>query len=368
MNSVRSAWLLNRTDAGGGQTRVDTRLAPLGTMAPSGVLSSRDGVIPGSQYGKYVMDGLYVFGDQAGMTGKVSPGRAVVQSTEQAGAYPVTVTDYLPLVFTDGDANNPRIDLVVVRVYDAQQDTSNRTEAVIEIVQGAPAATPAAPSTPAGALTLAEVTVPAGASAGKGGINWDTAVRDRRRATVSVGGIIPRGWGLNFPGAYPGQYRDTGTGLERWDGAQWKAYPEPRPGWQDYTPEWGADNGPKPVVGNGALYGRYLHDGAIVHFSATLKIGSSTKWVDTNGNWWLSLPVRPTGTAINGHLRSRLKNGYYTGTCFLDATRHANGAACGWTTNKPNGEVAPDWADGNYPETAADGHWYTVWGSYEASQ
>ena len=30
--------------------------------------------------------------------------------------------------------------------------------------------------------------------------------------------------------------------------------------------------------------------------------------------------------------------------------------------------TVPDWADGNFPETAADGQWYTVWGSYEASQ
>ncbi|MEU7164965.1 hypothetical protein AB0A70_10005 [Streptomyces morookaense] len=370
MNSVRSAWLLNRTDAGGGQTRTDTRLAPLGTMAPSGVLGSRDGVIPGSQYGKYVMDGLYVYGDQAGMTGKVAPGRAVVQSTEQAGAYPVTVTDYVPLLFADGDANNPRVDLVVVRVYDAQQDTSNRTEAVIEIVQGVPGATPATPPTPAGALALAEVTVPAGASAGKGGINWDTAVRDRRRATVAVGGIIPRGWGLNFPGAYPGQYRDTGTGLERWDGAQWKAYPEPRPTWQDYTPQWGADNGPVPRIGNGSLTGRYLHDGALVHFTATLKTGSTTNWggAGKNGNWWLSLPVRPTGPSISGHLKCRLSAGYYHGGCYLEASRHANGSACGWTANNTDGGTNGGWADGDWPESVAEGNWFTVWGSYEASQ
>ncbi|MEV5239996.1 hypothetical protein AB0K89_12920 [Streptomyces cinnamoneus] len=368
MNNVRSAWLLNRTDAGGGQSRVDTRLAPLGTMAPQGVLATRDGVIPGAQNGLRALDGLYVSGDQ-GMTAKVTPGRAVVQGTEPAGSYPVVVTDYVPLTFADGDPNNPRVDLVVLRVYDAQQDTSNRTEAVVEIVQGVPAANPAAPATPRAAIALAEVTVPAGASAGKGGINWDT-VRDRRRATVAVGGIIPRGWGQNFSGGYVGQYRDTGTSLERWDGTQWKPYPEPRPGWRDYTPEWGADNGPAPRIGNGALSGRYVHDGSVVHFTASLKIGSTSNWggAGKNGNWWLSLPVRPTGPAINGHLKARVDNGYYHGGCFLEASRHVNGSACGWTSNNGDGTPSGGWMDADWPRSVGEGNWFTVFGTYEAAE
>ncbi|MFI9239730.1 hypothetical protein [Streptomyces sp. NPDC053079] len=367
MNNVRSAWLLNRTDAGGGQSRVDTRLSPLGTMAPEGVLATRDGVIPGAQGGLRALDGLYVSGDQ-GMTGKVTPGRAVVQGTEPAGSYPVVVTDYVPLTFADGDPNNPRVDLVVLRVYDAQQDTSNRTEAAVEIVQGVPGANPAAPATPRAAIALAEVTVPAGASAGKGGINWD-GVRDRRRATVAVGGIIPRGWGQNFPGGYVGQYRDTGTGLERWNGTQWKPYPEPRPGWRDYTPEWGAENGPKPSVGNGSLTGRYLHDGAIVHFTATLRIGSTTNWGGTgkNGNWWLSLPVRPTGPSIPGDLKFRLASGYYHGSCYVEANRHANGTAGRWSANKASGQPDGGWVDGDWPEIVVADNWFTVTGFYEAS-
>ncbi|MEU7134505.1 hypothetical protein [Streptomyces sp. NPDC046261] len=369
MNNVRSAWLLNRTDAGGGQSRVDTRLAPLGTMAPDGLLTSRDGVVPGSKEGQHVMGGLYVFGDEAGMTGKVAPGRAVVQAGELAGAYPVAVTNYTPIAFADGDPNHPRVDLVVLRIYDAAHDTSNRTEAVIEVVQGTPAPSPAVPATPGGAIALADVTVPAGASAGTGGINWATAVRDRRRATVAVGGIIPRGWGTNFTGGYPGQYRDTGAGLERWDGTQWKPYPAPRPTWQDYTPEWGADNGPVPRIGNGSLSGRYLHDGSVVHFTATLKIGSTSNWggAGKNGNWWLSLPLRPTGPAINGHLKARLDNGYYHGGCFLEASRHANGSACGWTSNNADGTPSGGWMDADWPRSVADGNWITLFGTYEAA-
>lgn len=45
---VRSAWLINRTETETGQSRADTRLSPVGTMAPNGALSSTGGVIPGS--------------------------------------------------------------------------------------------------------------------------------------------------------------------------------------------------------------------------------------------------------------------------------------------------------------------------------
>lgn len=136
---VRSAWLINRTTTDSGQTRSDTRLAPIGTMAPSGALTTASGVVPGSQDGRYLMDSLYVYGDTAGMTANVAPGRAVVQGSPAAGAYPVVLTDYTQITFDDGDANNPRVDLVVLRVYDAQFDpASGRTEAVLRSSRARP--------------------------------------------------------------------------------------------------------------------------------------------------------------------------------------------------------------------------------------
>src|SRR5688500_6556263 len=111
---VRSAWLLNRTDPDGGQSRVDTRLAPLGTMTPTGALATRDGIVPGSAAGKSVMAGLTLVADGP-MTAKIAPGRAVVQGTEPAGAYPVVLPAYETVTFTDGNPANPRIDLVALR-------------------------------------------------------------------------------------------------------------------------------------------------------------------------------------------------------------------------------------------------------------
>lgn len=222
---VRSAWLINRTDTTTGQSRTDTRLAPIGTMAPTGALTSAGGVIPGSTNGEYLMSALYVFGETAGMTAMVAPGRAVVQGLAGAGAYPVALTDYTPITFADGDANNPRIDLVVLRVYDTQYDGTDRTEAVLEVIQGAPQATPEVPPTPDAALPLARVTVPAGASVGTGGLDWATAVYDLRVPTVAIGGILAESWNREVPGGYVGQYRDTGTRLQRWDGTRWASYP-----------------------------------------------------------------------------------------------------------------------------------------------
>ncbi|MEV8122736.1 hypothetical protein AB0P07_01235 [Streptomyces sp. NPDC085944] len=222
---VRSAWLINRTETQTGQSRADTRLAPLGTMSPTGALTSAAGVLPGSETGAHLMSGLYVFGESADMSLTVAPGRAVIQGQGAAGAYPVVLTDYTGLTLDDGNAANPRVDLVVLRVYDAEFDGGDRTEAVLEVVKGEASGTPVPPQTPPASLPLAQVTVPAGASVGTGGISWADAVYDLRVSTVGIGGILAESWGRDVPGGYPGQYRDVSTALERWDGTRWATYP-----------------------------------------------------------------------------------------------------------------------------------------------
>lgn len=217
--TVRAAWLLPNA-----QTREDTRLAPIGAMTPEGELTSRDGLIPG---------GNPLNATGAGpMRVQLGVGRAVVQGTLAQGAYPVAVTSPETLPVEDGNAQFDRIDSIVLRVYDGSYDTSADTRAAVEIIKGTPAATPAPPKLPPAALRLWDVTVPAGASAGVGGLDWTRALADRRRYTVAPGGIIPRGWGLTFDGAHDGQYRDNGTGLERWStsASAWQAL-DPVIGW-----------------------------------------------------------------------------------------------------------------------------------------
>ncbi|MEV7441037.1 hypothetical protein AB0O22_07780 [Streptomyces sp. NPDC091204] len=215
--TVRAGWLLPT-----GQTREDTRLVPLGTMAPEAAMTSRDGVIAGGT-------ALAATG-AAAMQVQLAVGRALVQGADAQGAYPVAVTAPETLTVADGHAQYGRIDAVVLRVYDTAYDSTGQTLARAEIVQGAATATPVPPALPAGALRLWEITVPAGTSAGTGGITWASALADRRRYTSAYGGIIPRGWGLGFSGAYAGQYRDNGTGLDRWDGSAWQPL-KPSVGW-----------------------------------------------------------------------------------------------------------------------------------------
>ncbi|MER5783735.1 hypothetical protein ABT104_18730 [Streptomyces mobaraensis] len=219
--TVRAAWLLPTS-----QTREDTRLAPLGTMVPEDELTSRDGVLAGG-------DPLRATG-VGPMQVQLGVGRAIVQGTLAQGAYPVSITAPETLMVRDGNAQYDRIDSLVVRVYDRLYDTTEQTGVTVEIIQGTPSPTPTSPTLPPATLRLWDITVPAGASAGVGGLEWARALADRRRYTTGHGGIVPRGWGLSFPGAYDGQYRDNGTtGLERWNAAarMWLPYPYDS-GWQ----------------------------------------------------------------------------------------------------------------------------------------
>lgn len=216
--TVRSAWHLPL-----GQTREDTRLAPLGVMAPTGEMTTHDGIIAGGS--PFAAAGVSPMQVQIGV------GRAVVQGTATQGAYPIAITAPETLTVADGAAQFGRIDSIVLRVLDPGYDTSTEAAARVEVIQGEPTAAPVPPALPPAALRLWDISVPAGTSAGVGGITWQTALADRRRYTAAAGGIIPRGWGLSFPGAYPGQYRDTGSALERWDGTAWQPYPADS-GWQ----------------------------------------------------------------------------------------------------------------------------------------
>ncbi|MFI9203339.1 hypothetical protein [Streptomyces sp. NPDC053048] len=224
--TVRAAWLLTGPPAG--QTRTDTRLAPVGTYAPEGELTTREGVLAGGS--PLVATGVGPMKVQLGI------GRALVQGTNAQGAYPVAVTAPETLTVTDGNPQYSRLDSLVLRVYDGLFDATGKNEVAVELISGDPAPTPVEPTLPASCLRLWTITVPAGASAGTGGIPWQIALADRRRYTSAYGGIIPRGWGSTFTGAYDGQYRDNNGALERWSATanSWQPYPFDS-GWQTLT-------------------------------------------------------------------------------------------------------------------------------------
>lgn len=208
--TVRSAWLLT---APGGQTREDTRRAPIGAMTPVDAATVRSGVVPGGD--------PYTLTDTGAMTCDIGLGRAVIQGVLSQGAYGHVVTATESLTVTDGDASLDRIDSVFAVVYDNLYDATGMTLATIELVEGVPSSTPTAPNPPTqSALRLWDITVPAGTSAGTGGIDWVTGITDRRQYTVAVGGINPGG--TSVAGAYVGQWRDNTGTLERWNGTSWE--------------------------------------------------------------------------------------------------------------------------------------------------
>ncbi|MFF8375066.1 hypothetical protein ACF07V_02870 [Streptomyces sp. NPDC015661] len=215
--TVRAAWLQST-----GQTREDTRIALSALLTPSGAnasapaLRSRPGIVPGG----------FVLTGSSAMQCTIGTGRAVLQGNDTAqGAYMIAVTAPETLTIADGDPQYGRIDLIELAVLDDAYDNAGSTDAVIRLIKGTPAATPVAPSSgPGSAFPLYTISVPAGTSAGTGGIGWtSSAVTTKHYPMTALGGIMPTS---GFNGVYAGQYRDVAGQLQRWDGSLWAGYPK----------------------------------------------------------------------------------------------------------------------------------------------
>uniref|UniRef100_UPI0007C87069 hypothetical protein n=1 Tax=Streptomyces aureus TaxID=193461 RepID=UPI0007C87069 len=205
-----------------GQTREDTRLTLAALLTPSGQsaaetpLRSRAGIVPGG----------FVLTGNLPMQCTIGTGRAIVQGNDTAqGAYLVAATAPETFTLTDGDPQYDRIDLIELAVVDDAYDRTGATEAVIRVIKGEASATPVTPpSGPGSTLPLYTVRVLKGTSAGTGGIAWTGgAVTAQHWPVVALGGILPTS---GFKGAYPGQYRDAASLLQRWDGETWVSYPK----------------------------------------------------------------------------------------------------------------------------------------------
>lgn len=112
------------------------------------------------------LDGsLLVTDGAAGLQVSVAAGHAFVQgdSVSDQGMYVVYNDAAEVLTHSTANPTNPRIDLVIARVYDSQY-TGSQDEWALEIVAGTPAASPSAPALPDSAIELARVTVLAGAT------------------------------------------------------------------------------------------------------------------------------------------------------------------------------------------------------------
>lgn len=156
---------------------------------------------------------------------KVGPFKAIVPNTNSVGSYLVQSDADITLTFDAGEAAVARTDRIIVRVYNNAADGSGRDEAVVEYLKGQSSGS--ASALPASSLLLFEFPVPAGASAGTGGINFTGIVQDKRLYTTASGGIIPVDHPTTFdvPNPYRGQAiwnRSTDI-LYIYDGTSWRA-------------------------------------------------------------------------------------------------------------------------------------------------
>ncbi len=137
--------------------------------------------VPG---GVYPGIGAMAVTASSGLNVQVAAGYCCVpHPTAGQGGYIFGTLTAQTLSLAAADPVNPRIDLIVARVYDTANSSSYCDVEVITGVAATPAVTP---STPSAAIALASVSVPAAAVALASG-----AVTDLRTYVVAPGGVLP---------------------------------------------------------------------------------------------------------------------------------------------------------------------------------
>lgn len=160
----------------------DHRTLQANLTQPAGTLAARSGL--------FKADGAGALSTVSAMVARVAPLRAVIANTISAslGPYFIVSDANVDITFDNGEGAVPRVDRIIARVYDDDNDASGFTEGRIEYWKGQSGGS--ATAMPDNSLLLYEMTVPAGASAGGGGINFANAV-DKRVYTTAHGGVIP---------------------------------------------------------------------------------------------------------------------------------------------------------------------------------
>jgi hypothetical protein len=113
----------------------------------------------------------------AAMNVYVADGWAAIVGTTQAdmGTYVAYNDASVLLTITTANPTNPRIDLICMTVNDSYY-TGVTDNVVFQVIAGTPSATPVAPSVPANSISLATISVAAGATAINTGNITDTRV------------------------------------------------------------------------------------------------------------------------------------------------------------------------------------------------
>jgi hypothetical protein len=168
--------------ASGVTTLADHRVLNGAMMTSNGTLAVRSGVLPGAASG--------ALSTVSAMVARVAPVKVLIANSISAalGPYLLVSDANVDITFDAGEASVPRVDRIIARAYDDTNDGSGSTTGSIYYLKGQASGT--ATSLPNNSVLLYEMTIPAGASAGSGGVNFANAV-DQRAYTVAQGGIFP---------------------------------------------------------------------------------------------------------------------------------------------------------------------------------
>ena len=152
------------------------------------------------------------------MSVNVAAGRCVIQGTQNTtyqAVYEALNDAVVNLTIAAADQTNPRNDLVVASVQDAQYSGSNN-QWLLQVVTGITAPTPSDPTVPANSITLARVRVNAGAGSITNSVITD--LRPALATTANLAGQLVQATGLTgaqqtsrWTGAVAGAAPTTGT-------------------------------------------------------------------------------------------------------------------------------------------------------------
>jgi hypothetical protein len=153
---------------------IGTKLFNAGTAAAN---QAPGGVFPGN--------GAMAVTAAGGMNVAINAGYCACPNSTSAlqGAYVFGLMQAQTLSLQAASLTYPRIDIVTASVSDLGTDAS---AAYVQVVEGTPAATPAAPTPPANSITLAQVAVGASATS-----ITSANITDTRTWVVAPGGVLP---------------------------------------------------------------------------------------------------------------------------------------------------------------------------------
>ena len=152
------------------------------------------------------------------MTVNVAIGHAaIVSSTSNAGVYVAYNDAATVLTITTADPSNPRIDRIVLTVNDAYYSGLNNN-VVFTLIAGTPAGSPVAPATPSNSISLATISVAAGATSIGAGVITDTRTSSASKFLVWTTTTRP-----SAPTTGSFGFNTTLLQLEYWNGSAWVA-------------------------------------------------------------------------------------------------------------------------------------------------